>query len=187
MKKIFFTFLTILLLSAQVTQAQANLYITKNGNVSFHAGTPVEDIDGATNEATSILNTSSGEVVFQILIKSFHFSRALMEEHFNENYMESSKFPKSTFKGKILEINKIDFKKNGKYEVDVKGELVIRGKTKSISAKSLLIVEGSKITGESKFKMQLTDFGIEIPSLVADKISNDVMIEINCKYEPRAK
>jgi hypothetical protein len=103
--------------------ANAQKYITKNGYIGFYSHTAMEDIKGDNNQVASVLDISNGDMVFQVLIKSFHFDRALMEEHFNENYMESDKFPKSSFKGKITNLSSVDFSKPGKYDVTVEGEL----------------------------------------------------------------
>src|SRR4030042_6695880 len=91
--------------------ANAQKYMTKNGYIGFFSHTPLEDIKADNNQVASVLDISTGEIVFQVLIKSFHFEKTLMEEHFNENYMESDKFPKSTFTGKIINLSSVDFSK----------------------------------------------------------------------------
>ncbi len=92
-----------LLLSCIAFSAGAqDIYFTRTGKIEFHSGSSIEDIDGTNNEVSSMLNIKTGDMAFTVLVKSFHFKRALMEEHFNENYMESEKFPKASFKGKIV-------------------------------------------------------------------------------------
>jgi len=91
----------IFILSFLFLAVNAHKYMTKNGYIGFFSHTPTEDIKGDNNQVAGVLDISTGEMVFQALIKSFHFEKALMEEHFNENYMESEKFPKSSFEGKI--------------------------------------------------------------------------------------
>ena len=113
----------------------AQKYITKNGYVSFFGHTPMEDIKADNNQVASILDISTGEIAFQVLIKSFQFEKALMQEHFNENYLESEKFPRSTFSGKITNLSEVNFSKSGKYEATVEGDLLIHGVTKKISTK----------------------------------------------------
>jgi polyisoprenoid-binding protein YceI len=161
------------------------LFITRTGQISFYSKTPMENIDGVNNEATSMLNPQSGELVFAVLIKSFRFEKALMEEHFNENYMESSKLPKATFSGKIANLSDIDFKKSGKYNVKVEGELTIHGVKKNVSTTGILEVAGDKILANSTFNVKPADYDIEIPSLVADKIAETIEVKINCQYEPK--
>jgi len=123
-----------------VLAANAQKFMTKNGFISFYSHTPMEDIKGDNNQVVGVLDISTGEMVFQALIKSFHFDRALMEEHFNENYMESDKIPKSVFKGKITNLASVDFTKNGTYNVTVDGDLTIHDVTNKISTKGTIEV-----------------------------------------------
>jgi len=160
-----------------------NIYMTKDGQVSFSSQKSVENIDAINNEVNSIINTQNGEMVFQALLKGFHFQRALMEEHFNENYVESEKFPKSTFKGKISNVSAVNFSKDGSYPVKVEGDLTLHGVTKKVSAPGTLVVKAGTIQASSKFNIKLKDFDVKIPSLVADKLSEDVDVKVDCKYE----
>jgi len=166
-----------------ITSQAQNIYITKTGQVAFYSKTPLENIDGVNNEVSSILNTSTGELVFTLLVKSFHFERALLEEHFNENYMESSKIPKSTFKGKITNLTAVNFAKDGNYNANVDGDLTIHGVTQKVTAPGTITVKAGKITAVSSFKIKIKDYGIKIPTLVADKIAEVVEIKVNCVYE----
>src|ERR1700739_1905616 len=98
-------------------------YITRNGNVSFYSHTPLEDIKAQNNEAVSVLNASTGDIEFKVAIKSFHFAKTAMEDHFNDDdYMASEKYPKAGFKGKIDNISAVDFSKDGTYNVSVTGD-----------------------------------------------------------------
>lgn len=162
------------------------IYITRTGQVSFYSETPIENIEGINNEVTSMINADTGEIVFAILVKGFHFEKALMEEHFNENYMESGKIPKSTFQGKIKDLAKVDFKKEGNYPVSVEGDLTIHGVKKAVTAMGTLTVKKEGISVLSSFDIQLEDFEIEIPSLVADKIAKEISIKVNCAYKPKS-
>jgi polyisoprenoid-binding protein YceI len=184
MKKMIFSFL---FLSVVMFANAQNIYMTKTGKVSFYsrAKSP-EKVEADNNEASSILNTQTGDMVFAILLKSFHFERALMEEHFNENYVESNKFPKSTFKGKITNLSSISFSKDGTYPATVEGELTLHGVTKKVSYPGSYIIKGGKINGSSKFTIKLRDYNITVPSLVADKISEDIDVTVDCLYEPKS-
>jgi hypothetical protein len=176
-------FLIIILMSfGFVTNAQK--YMTKNGYIGLYSHTPMEDIKGDNNQVASVLDISSGEIVFQVLVKSFHFERALMEEHFNENYMESEKIPRSTFKGKITNLSSIDFKKNGPHDVTVDGELVIHGVTKKISTKGTIEIISGGINANSKFNIVPEDFNIKIPSVVREKIDKSLEVTVTMKYTP---
>ena len=179
--------IVILLLSViSITAGAQSLYMTKAGKVSFNSRSSVEKIEADNNEVSSVINTQTGDMVFAILLKSFHFDRALMEEHFNENYVESDKFPKSTFKGKISNLSAINFTKDGNYPAVVEGDLTMHGVTKKVSSNGTLTVKAGKIEAYAKFSVKLKDFDISIPSLVADKISQDIDIIVDCKYDPKS-
>lgn len=155
-------------------------YFTKTGNASFRAGTAVEDIDGINKSTTCIFDAATGDIQFAILVKGFEFKSALMMEHFNENYMESDKYPKSTFKGKITNLDKINFQKDGTYPVTVKGSLEIHGVKNDIETTGSFKVTGEIVLATADFSVALEDYKIEIPSLVKDKISKTAKIQINC-------
>lgn len=174
--------LTLLITIASFAQP---MYMTRNGQISFYSKTPMENIDAVNNEVTAMINSSTGELAFAVLIKSFRFERALMEEHFNENYMESDKFPKATFSGKITNPGNVNFNANGNYPVSVEGELTIHGVKKSITSTGTINISGSKVTALSTFLVRLADYNISIPALVADKISETVEVKVNCEYQPK--
>src|SRR5881398_184625 len=106
MEKIIFFFLLSAIISIN---ANAQKFYTKNGLISFYSKAPVEDIKADNNQVLSVINTQTGEIQFSLLNTGFHFKKALMEEHFNEDYMESDKYSKSTFKGKITNLSNINF------------------------------------------------------------------------------
>lgn len=180
MKKLLFIVAVIFL--AEMVSAQK--FMTKNGHIGFYGHTPMEDIKADNNQVASILDISSGEVVFQVLMKSFHFDRSLMEVHFNENYIESEKYPKSFFKGKIVNISGVNFSKSGIYNVTVEGEMNIHGVAKPFSAKGTLEVKKDGIMTKSKFKIKPEDFNITIPGLVRDKIAKEMDVSLEMNYTP---
>jgi len=159
-------------------------YMTKNGYIGFFSHTPIEDIKADNNQVAGVLDISTGDMVFQVLIKSFHFERALMEEHFNENYMESDKFPKSTFTGKIINLSNVDFSKSGIFEITVEGELTIHNITNKVSAKGTVEVTGNEIIANSKFLINPEDYKINIPGVVRDKIAKNLEVTVIMKYAP---
>jgi polyisoprenoid-binding protein YceI len=158
--------------------------LTRNGSISFYSKTSLEDIEAHTQTAASVMDKKTGRVEFSVLIKSFSFEKALMQEHFNENYLESDKFPKSVFKGSIDDISKIDFNKEGKYKVTVSGQLTIHGETKTITAPTVFTIQKGSVLAAAEFLIDLEDFKIQIPSLVKDKISKNIKIAVNLKYDP---
>src|SRR6188474_1976871 len=143
MRKIILAFVMFATVSAVSAQTR---YFTKNGKVSFSASSPLEKIEAANDKATSIVDVSNGAIEFAVLMKAFIFDKALMQEHFNENYVESDKFPKSTFKGTVTNIKSVDLTKNGVYPVKVKGMLTLHGETKEVTADGTLTVKDGAIT-----------------------------------------
>ena len=182
MKTIITLFFT-LLFSISAINAQTR-YFTKTGTISFFSHTPMEDINAENHQVTSFLDIESGEMVFAVLIRSFEFKKSLMEEHFNENYMDSEKFPKYKFKGIIVNINDVDFSKSGKNDIQIKGDLTIRGETKPVETSGTLeIKENGEINGKSTFKIDIEAYGIKIPKLVKDKIAKSIEISCDMNYQ----
>jgi len=159
-------------------------FITKNGYIGFFSHTPMEDIKGDNNQVNAVLDISTGDMVFLVLVKSFHFEKALMEEHFNENYMESDKFPKSTFRGKITNLSSVDFSKPGKYDVTVNGDLNMHDVTNKISVKGTVEVVQGGVNASSKFNVVPEDYKINIPGVVRDNIAKTLEVTVNMKYAP---
>ena len=180
MKRLFF--LAILSIAFSTISNAQNFY-TKNGKITFFSKAPVENIDAVNNQVLSILNSKTGEIAYSVLIKGFLFKKALMQEHFNENYMESDRYPKSTFKGNITEISKIDFTKDGNYPVTAKGDLTIHGITKNTSANGSIIIKDGKISATSDFTVLLEDYHIAVPKLLINNISKTIQISVSCNYE----
>jgi polyisoprenoid-binding protein YceI len=174
-----------LILSFIFYTASSQKYMTKTGFIGFYGHTPMQDIKADNNQVASVLDISTGDLVFQVLIKSFHFDRALMEEHFNENYMDSEKFPKSSFKGKV-NLAAVDFKKNGVYAVTVEGDLTIRDVTNKITTKGTVEVVTGGINASSKFNIVPEDYKISIPGVVRDKIAKSMEVTVLMKYSPLA-
>jgi hypothetical protein len=181
-------FLIALTLALTVATAYGqDKYVSKNGHIWIYSQTPLETIEAHNNQAASVLTPSTGDIAFQLLIKSFKFERALMEEHFNENYMESAKYPKSDFKGKIANLNDIDFTRDGKYKAIVEGKLSIHNTTNEVRQSGTIVVKGSAITVNAKFDVTPQDYGIEIPGIVRDKIAKTVAINVEMTYQPYKK
>lgn len=180
MKKIIFS---IFILSLAVSSVQAQKYMTKTGHIRFFSSTPVEDIEAINKQVNAALDSQTGEFVFRALMKSFQFEKALMQEHFNENYVESDKFPNATFKGKIINLDEIDFTKNGTYKTIVEGDLTIKDVTKRVKEEGTLEVSGDKINGKSTFVILLADYQIKVPSAVANNISKSIQINVDVTLE----
>ena len=157
-------------------------FFTKTGQAWFDAGTGVENITGTNKAVTSVIAVASGKIQFSMMIKGFEFWSQLLQDHFNENYMESEKFPKSTFSGTITNMDKVNISKDGTYPVNVKGTLEIHGVKKEVDVKGTIKVEGKTISASSEFVVFLDDYKIAIPSVVKDKLSKTAKVKITCNY-----
>ena len=180
MKKVFF----ILSMVATLAANAQDKYLTRNAKVHFDATTSTspEKIEAVNNQGISIFVAQSGQYEFSIQMQSFEFEKALMKDHFNENYVETSKFPKAVFKGSIQDIAKVNFAKDGKYPVKVKGNMTLHGETKEVTADGTLTISGGKVTASSTFKLLLSDYKVEIPKLVGDKVAKQATITVDATY-----
>lgn len=175
----------MVLLVGMFIHAQDKFY-TKTGKVFFKCTKPSspEKIEGINKSITCVLDTKTGNIQFAVLMKGFEFERALMQEHFNENYVESDKFPRSEFKGQVINNNEINYAKDGSYTAKVKGTLQIHGETKAVETTGTILIKNGKPELNADFQVLLSDFKISIPSLVSDKVSNTVDISLEEKLEP---
>jgi hypothetical protein len=176
-------FILIAAIGFATTALQAQkIYSTKTGKISFFSDAPLEDIEAKNNEVESKLASSNGQVVFTLLMKGFQFENELMQEHFNENYVESSKYPKADFKGFITNIKDINFSKDGTYPAKVKGTLTIHGVSKDVATDGTVTVNGGKATARTKFNISLKDYNIG-GALIGKKIADKIAITVDCQYE----
>lgn len=166
-----------------VGQVSAQKYFTKTGHISFVSDTPLEKIEGHNKSSNCVLDVATGKLEFATLIKGFQFEKALLQEHFNENYMESNKFPKATFKGQISNYTKLDLSKNSKVPVKVSGDLTIHGVTKKITTDAILMISNGKIDADATFNVLVADYGIQIPALVKDQIAKSVKVKVDATLE----
>lgn len=161
-------------------QVSAQKYVTKNGFIKFYSEAPLETIQADNRQVNAALDAATGEFVFKVLMKSFEFEKALMQEHFNENYVESDKFPNSTFIGKATNMSQIDLTKEGTYEGLVEGDLTIHGVTKKVSEKGTFTVKaGDKVHGLCKFNVKVSDYDIKIPGTVVNNISETIEVTVD--------
>jgi len=183
MKKLF---AFILILSATILSAVAQDYLTKNGKISLHSSTPIEDIDAENNEVVSTLNTATGQFNFAVAILGFKFEAKAMQDHFNgDTYMDSKKYPKASFSGKITDLTKVDFKKDGTYSVTVSGNLTIKDVTKPISVPATITIKGGKVTARSEFKIKRADYNVKGEAVHEKKIGQVITLNVDCTYNKR--
>jgi len=176
MKKIT-AILSIILFAATAVSAQK--YMTKSGTVKFFSDTPMEKIEAVNRQVNSALDFANGNFVFKVLIKGFEFEKALMQEHFNENYMESEKFPNSTFNGKITNIKDVNLAKDGVYKVVVEGDLSMHGVTNKVKVNGTLEVKSGKVIGKAVFNVSPKDYNINIPKAVINNIAEAIQVDVN--------
>jgi hypothetical protein len=180
-------YLLFIFLSVSILTNAQNILFTKTGHVYFLSHTDALNIDGNNNQVTSFFNTETGEIVFQMLIKSFKFTLATAEEHFNETYMESDKFPKASFKGTIVNLKDINCKTDGNYKVTVKGDMNIHGVSRPIEQEGIITVKDGKIMASSAFEISIDDYSIKVPKIVEDRVAKKVDVKIDLEYLPYTK
>jgi hypothetical protein len=159
--------------------------ITRSGEIKFEASMPAfEEVAAKNNTVSCIFDKSNGDIAVLALVKAFRFKVPLMEEHFNENYVESDKFPKATFKGKVINF---DASKVGSAKAifDVEGDLTLHGVSKKVKAKITFVQSGEKLVATCSFKVKPADYNIKIPSVVKTKIAESV--EIDFKFDLEKK
>jgi len=183
MKKMQFIVSGFLLLLSFTVQAQGKFY-TKSGKISFYSSTPLEDIAATNKSVVCLLDTKTGELQFAALMKGFEFKKALMQEHFNAEYAESSKFPKSEFKGQISNNSDINYTTNGTYTAKVKGNLTVHGVTKDIETTGTVTVKDGKLTLSSSFNVLVADYKITIEKLYRDNIAKSIKVSVDCTLAP---
>ena len=183
MKSLVLVLLAVIGVSHHQSYGQ-KLFFTRNGHVDFFSSTPVENIKANNEKVTSVVNITTGEMEFSVLIIAFEFKKALMQEHFNENYVESHKFPRSTFKGKVTNIDEVDLSQDGTHVLRVSGALTIHGVTKSVEAEARAVVGNGRIKAEAAFPVRVKDFDIAIPRLVVNNIAEVVDVKVSLNLKP---
>lgn len=153
-------------------------YLTRTGRVTFFSASIMEDIEARNEEAAAAIDLSAGQLAFSIPIRSFQFKRTLMQEHFNENYMESEKYPKSTFSGKFTDLSLETLQLPGAHPVHIEGDLTMHGVTKHITVPASLEVKEGRILAFALFTVAPADYSIDVPLLVRDHIAKIVSIRV---------
>ena len=179
--------ITAVCVIALTVTANAQLFRGKAdaSSISFFSKSPLEDIDATSKKVTVVMKTTTNDLQFAVPMISFKFPKPLMEEHFNENYVESTKFPSCTFKGKINET--IDFTKDGEHKVTVKGTMDLHGVTKEIETTGTITIKGTEVHVVSAFKIKVADYNIKVPSLYVQNIAEVVDVKVNAVLEPFTK
>ncbi|REG91552.1 YceI-like domain-containing protein [Algoriphagus antarcticus] len=166
--------LVLLICFSSFTLFAQHLYVTTKGNVTFFSDAPLEDIQADNSKTAAILDADKNEIAVQMRIIDFEFPNKLMQEHFNENYLESEKYPTGVFKGKIKEQNNLTVA--GTYQVHVGGTLTIHGVTQKVEVPGTIVSDGKQLKLDFKFPVKLEDYKIDIPTIVFTKISEIVEV-----------
>jgi polyisoprenoid-binding protein YceI len=159
--------------------ATAQKYMTKTGHAYFISHTDAIDIDGNNHQVAAIADVETGDIVVIVLVKAFEFTLATADKHFNETYMESDKYPKATFKGKVSELKTVDLKKDGVYDVVARGGLTIHGQTNTVETPGKLSVNNGNLTITCGFSVLIDDYKIEVPKSVEGRVAKKVDIKIS--------
>lgn len=167
----------------------AQRLFTRDAKVYFDATSKnsPEQVEATNKSGTLVIDVATSKVQAAVLMTNFVFEKALMQEHFNENYVESSKYPKATFKGTIDDPAKVSFAKDGNYTVAISGDLTMHGITKPVKAPATILVKGGKVSASTTFEVKLADYDIAVPSVVADKLSTQAKITFESTLEPMKK
>jgi len=166
----------ILLMGVWLNANAQTIYVLKSSKIHFFAGTPIEDIEAENSKSTSFFDSKSGEIRLSIPMTSFKFKNSLMEEHFNENYLESEKYPKAEYVGKIINPEKYDFSKPNTFIVKVQGDLTMHGVKKSKTIEVTINNKSQSFTANTKFDILLKDYNIERPQLLWEKLSEVINV-----------
>jgi hypothetical protein len=175
-------YISMILLAWMSTTNKAiqDSYACKNARITLYSSAPIEDIKAVSTIGASIYNSSSDELDFSVPISSFKFDKSLMQEHFNSDYMESDKFPRATFKGKVQE--HIDVTKDGTYPVKVSGALSVHGITQNRTIPGTISVKNGVVSMTSEFMVKCTDHHIDIPQIVFHHIAESIQINVSATY-----
>ncbi|HUQ96706.1 MAG TPA: YceI family protein [Chitinophagaceae bacterium] len=173
-------FIVLFLLCATL-RVPAQQIVTRNAYIGFFSKTPLEDIKAENNQANAVLDLSKQNIAFAVLMKGFLFKKELMQEHFNENYIESDQFPKATFTGMYSGV--VDAVKEGTYNVTVKGQLTLHGVTRPLEVPAVIAIQGGKVNAKTNFSLKPQDFNIEIPALVREKIAPQIAVAVNADFQ----
>ena len=174
-------FVFIFIAALAGAQAQ-DKFFTKSGKISFFSKAKLENIEAHNRSVTCVLDTKTGNLQFLVLVKGFQFEKALMQEHFNENYLETSKHPNAEFKGQVTNNTDINYSQDGEYNTRVKGKLTIHGVTRDVETDGKLIVKNGKLIAQSNFNVQIADYKIKNDKM--NNISNTIQVSVDCSLEP---
>jgi len=167
------------------SQAGQGTYVCKNARISLYSEAPIENISAKSDKGTSVYNSATGDIAFKVPISSFVFQKSLMQEHFNENYMESDKYPTASFAGKVS--GTVDVSKDGSYPVSAAGVLTVHGVSQNRTIPGTISVKGGVVSLSSEFMVKCADHKITIPTIVFHNIAETIKINVSATYDAYKK
>ena len=172
-----FSLLLVLLFSGH---GFSQAYMTRTGFIGFYSKTSFEDIQAENHQVYASLDPENHHLAFALLMKGFIFPKELMQEHFNENYVESDKYPKATFSGSCF--GDMDLSKEGIYQIVIKGDLSLHGVTRPLETTAQLEVKSDRVEGTASFKIKPENFQISIPEIVREKIAGEISVKVKISW-----
>ncbi len=184
MNKLTITAIMLAIFTLTAFKPIADKLVSKDGHISFFSHTAIEDITANNYKVVSTIDTATGDVVYSVPMQSFEFEKALMQKHYNgKKFLDTKKFPKAKFTGKISNINDVDFSKDGAYEAQVAGDLTIKGETQALNEKAIITVEAGKVTLDSKMNIVLANFGVTFSDgKPSTNIAKEVEVTVKAVY-----
>jgi polyisoprenoid-binding protein YceI len=183
MKKL--SLLTMVVAFLVTFTATGQKLVSSKSHIKFYSSTPAEDIEANNTTSVSTLNTETGEVVFSVPMQSFEFEKSLMQKHFNsDKFLDTKSFPKAKLTGQITNLEDVNFRQDGTYDVIVEGELSIKGKANPINEKAMIVVKSGVIEANGKFNITLADYGISfLKGKPSTNIAKMVEVTVQAEYE----
>lgn len=168
-----------------VSVLNAQTYKTRDGYLTFNPNKDQshKDYAAASKEATAVLKVETSEVALLVPMKTFHFNNALLEEHFNENYLHTDKIPNASYKGKLIGFTKDMLAKDGTYNFSSEGQITLHGVTKDFKSPVKLEVKNKVATFYCDFPVKAEDFKIDIPAVVKPKLADQTPISATIKFQ----
>ena len=172
------------MLSAAPEARAQGKYLTKTGLITFFSSSPIEDIEARNQQVAAVLDLRAGQIAFSVPIKAFVFKRTLMQEHFNENYLESDKYPKATFAGRFVDFDAALLAAAGPHPAQVEGDLTLHGVTHHIRVPATVELRGGQLLAQATFPVASADYNIEIPLLVRNNIAKIISVHVDLTAAP---
>lgn len=176
----------LLILAALAGQAQ-DRFLTRTGHIKFFSEAPMENIEAHNRQVTAVLDVTKGEIAYKVVMKSFEFEKAAMQDHFNTQYLHTDKYPNAQFEGTVDNLSAINLKKDGSYPAQVSGKLTIHGVTKDVKQTGTFVVKGGNVSTQAKFNIKQADYNVRVPSDFARKISETIEITVDCTLAPYSR